>query len=192
MESGERSAMRTVVHPNRGSLALIGVVFTAGSIACLGLAIRAAMAGDLPAWLLTPVFLLLATVAGLGAWWSFRKRALKEPALIVDEAGLFDNVSLVKAGRCRWREMNRVWMVGPRWMRMLCVRPENVVPFMKSQNESRSLQMQLNRALFDAPIVIPVVALDIKSEALWEAVSAAAGPSTFQYTSELDEPQVTV
>lgn len=185
MEAGERSPLRVVVHPNRGNLALIAVICGSAGIASLGLGALAAMVGGVAAWIVMPAFVGLAALLGTLCWWAIRSRALKDPAFIVDESGIYDNISAAHAGRMKWRDMNRVWTMGPSWMRLLCLRPENVVPYVEGQNESRGTVMRVNRALFDAPVVIPLASLDMPSDDVWQAIVASGGTGGHSFPSGL-------
>lgn len=156
---------------------MAAVAFVAMALVFVWLALFAGQVGGISGWIVIPSALAVASGFGLLAAWAVQKRRLSEPALIVDEAGLYDNLSFVHGGRIRWSELNRVWMVGPRWMAFLCIRPENVVPYIEEQGETKGLLMRLNRILFDAPVVIPLSMLAITGEQVWEAIGEMSGKS---------------
>lgn len=177
MDFGEDrgSRVRTVLHASRGTLAVIAVMATAVALLWIWLAFAAMVNGGFTFWLITPVSLALAAAGGWVAWWSFRRRLNIEPALIIDEVGLFDNVSLSHAGRMKWNQIERIWMVGPRWMPFLCILPTELKPYLDSQTESRGLIMRLLQTAFGAPVVFPMSVLDIASDEAWHKISDAAG-----------------
>src|SRR4051812_17668688 len=109
MESGEGMEFmsRTVVQPKRSGLALFAAISGAIALAWLWIGIAAALAGGLSQWIVFPVSAIAAGGFALVCWWALKRRSNEEPALIIDEVGLFDNVSAVHAGRVKWRETER-------------------------------------------------------------------------------------
>jgi hypothetical protein len=120
---------------------------------------------------------VLASACVAISWWAFKRKANEEPALIIDEAGLYDNVSFVHAGRLKWRNLERVWVTGPIRMQFLCVLPEDLRHYLEEQSEARGLAMRLNLGLFGAPVVIPMAILDTPQEDVWHRIVEIAGAS---------------
>jgi len=115
-----------------------------------------------------------AVASGIVCAWSGRRLVLGGTALIVDEAGLLDNVSLVSAGRIRWDQVERIWIAGPRWMPLLCVLPFDCHAYVARQEDPRRTLMRASWGLLGAPIVIPVRALSVTSGELRTRIGAMA------------------
>ena len=166
---------RTVILPRRSGLSLIAVFSGALMALWMWMAVASIWTGDaLTGWIMMPISLIGAAVSGSVCFWSLKKRAMDEPAMIIDEVGIYDNLSPAAAGRIRWKETDRVWLLGPKWFRLLCVLPQNVTPYMEGQTGMRSSLMRFNMSLLGAPVLIPVAALEIPTEDLWFRVKHLA------------------
>jgi hypothetical protein len=168
---------RTAVQPSRSGLSAIIVASAAIAILWMWLAVAALMEGGVSNWIIFPVAMVGIAVFGWIAWWSARRRANPEPAIILDEVGVYDNVSMAKAGRVKWRSMERVWVIGPTWMPFLCILPEDVEPYVREQDDVRNVLMRFNRATFGAPVVIPLAVVDMPTADVWNRVIQLAGTS---------------
>lgn len=166
---------RTVVQPKRSGLALIAALSGAISILWLWLAFAAVSVRGLSEWVVFPVSVLAAATFGWISWWAIRRRANEEPAMIIDEVGIYDNVSIAQAGRLKWREMERVWVAGPTWMRFLCAMPNNPRGYIDQQDDVRGMLMRLNKGLLGAPMVIPMAILDLPADDVWNRVALTVG-----------------
>jgi len=125
------------------------------------------------AWLVIPVSLLIALPFGFVCGWSIRHRSSEEPAMILDDAGVFDNISIAKAGRVRWSEIERIWASGPKWMPVLCIVLRDPRAFFERQEEWKRWIMRLNGSFLGAPVVIPSIILQIADDDLWARISRA-------------------
>jgi hypothetical protein len=168
---------RTVVPIAPAAFAGIGIASGTLCLFWLWMSVIALRVGGLTGWIIFPTALAIAAFLGAVCWWAFRRKASEEPALIIDESGLFDNVSLVHAGRLKWRNLERVWVMGPTWMQLLCILPEDANQFVNQQNELRGLAMRLNRSLFGAPVVIPMALFSMPQDEVWRRLVQIAGAS---------------
>ena len=157
----EGFAARTAIGTGQSGLA--GIALISGVIALLWmwLGIAGLLDSGFSNWIIFPVGVIGTTAFGSVCFWALRRRADPETALIIDESGMFDNVSMVRAGRVRWSDIQRVWIAGPTWMQVLCVLPDNVSDFIAKQDELCGAVMRFNFAVRHAPIVIPLAALEL-------------------------------
>ena len=174
--AGEKPFMsRTVILPGRPGLSLIAVVSGFFMALWMWMAVASIWTGDaLTGWIMLPISVAGVLISGSICFWALRKRVMDEPAMIIDEVGIYDNVSLAAAGRIRWKEADRVWLMGPKWFALLCVLPQNVTPYMESQAGLRSLLMKFNMSILGAPVLIPMTTLEIPTEDLWFRVKHLA------------------
>jgi len=154
-------APRAVIQPNKRGLSLIALGSGTVAIACLWLGWNALTVGGFAGWLIG--FASAMGICAFGALfgWSLWRRSIKEPAVILDEAGLLDNVSVVTAGRLNWRQIERIWFAGPNWMPFLCVLPRDARSYIEGQCEWRRAIMRVNEWLFGAVVAIPIPVLKI-------------------------------
>lgn len=171
----DRELRRTTIGADRRRLTWIGA--GAGLFAALWLLLAASAlaTGGLSNVIVLPASLLLALGSGWVALWALRRGGKSEAAVIVDEVGLFDNVSLAGAGRVRWEDAERMWIAGPRWLPLLCILPHGVGGYIESRTDSRRFAMRLGQMTLGAPIVIPVFVLDATREEVRRAIGAATG-----------------
>jgi hypothetical protein len=169
------SLRRTAIAASQSGLA--GTAALTGSIALcwVWLAVSALVIRGLTSWILFPVGVLGAAVFGWICYWALKRRANEEPALIIDEAGIYDNVSIVRAGRLKWSDMQRVWIAGPKWLPVLCLLPDNVSDYMSKQDEIRGTEMRLNYSFTGAPVVVPMRALGMSADDVWVHIEQVAG-----------------
>lgn len=161
------SSTRTVVPRREAGLILITILSGVPVLLSIGLAYAAVLVGGPGGWVIVPVGLFAVAGFGLVCGWSIRRRAVEEPAMILDDAGIYDNISLARAGRVRWREIERVWPAGPSWMPLLCIMPRDLWAYLERQEDWRRWVMRLNKGLFGAPVVIPAIILQISDDDLW-------------------------
>lgn len=171
----DRELRRTTIGADRRRLTWIGAGAGLLSALWLLLAASALATGGLSNVIVLPASLLLALGSGWVALWAFRRGGKSEAAVIVDEVGLFDNVSLAGAGRVPWEDAERMWIAGPRWLPLLCILPQGVGGYIESRTDSRRLAMRLGQMTLGAPIVIPVFVLDATREEVRRAIGAATG-----------------
>lgn len=168
---------RVLVPASRASLMAIGVFGATIALLWFWMAVAGLYAGGLSAWLVFPVASAMVFVFGYVAFWAVRRRSSDEPALIIDEVGLYDNVSITQSGRVKWRQMERSWLAGPAWLQFLCVMPDEIRAYLSSQPEMKRLAMQFSMKVMRAPIVIPMAVLDKPQEQVWQQIVEIAGQS---------------
>lgn len=171
----DRELRRTTIGADRRRLTWIGAGFWLFAALWLLLAASALATGGLSNVIVLPASLALAVVSGWIALWALRRGGSNEAAVIVDEVGLFDNVSLAGAGRVRWEDAERMWIAGPRWLPLLCILPQGVRGYIESRTDSRRVAMRFGQMTLGAPIVIPVFVLDATREEVRRAIGAATG-----------------
>lgn len=171
----DRELRRTTIGADRRRLTWIGAGVGLFAGLCLLLAASALATGGLSNVIVLPASLFLALVLGWVAAWALRRGGNREAALIVDEVGLFDNVSLAGAGRVRWEDAERMWIAGPRWLPLLCILPQGVRGYIESRSDSRRFAMRLGQMIVGAPVVIPVFVLDATRDDVRRAIGAATG-----------------
>ncbi len=173
---------RTVVQPKRQGLAVVAAFAAVGAAFWMWIAALSLGYGGASHLIILPVGLIGMAVFGWILYWALKRRTNDEPALIIDEIGLYDNVSPVCAGRVKWREMERVWLRGPSWMQFLCVRPDEVRTYLDSQEEVKGAVMRFQNTIFDAPILIPMSVLELSPEDIWFHITESAGAAQRQDT----------
>jgi hypothetical protein len=171
----EGFAARTAIGANQSGLAGLALINGVIGLLWLWLGIAGLLIRGLTNWIIFPIGLIGAAAFGSICFWALRRRANPETALIIDGGGIFDNVSMVRAGRVKWSEMERVWISGPGWLQVLCILPDNVMDYMSKQDEVRGTVMRLNFALRRAPIIVPMVALKSPVDEVWRTIEKVAG-----------------
>ena len=160
----------------RRNLIGTGLGCTVAALIWLLLAGTALRIGGLSQVIILPISVILAVACGCCGFLAFRRATNEEPALIIDEHGIFDNISLARTGRSKWVETSSVWLTGPSWFRQLCILPGDVNQFIENQEEGVAWLMKLQQALFGAPIVIPLHVVYMPPEDIWHRVMEIAGP----------------
>jgi hypothetical protein len=173
--------MRTTIKAGRTGLTRIAIVTGVAGLLWLWVSVIALKTDGLSPWFVFPIALMLASVFGWVCLWALRRRVDPEPAVIIDEVGIFDNVSILHAGRVRWHDMEKIWLTGPQWMRLVCILPDNMRPYLEQQDEVRGLLMRLNMSVMGAPVIIPLAALDMPQDEAWEQMALVA--STLRMTA---------
>ncbi|HVT13755.1 MAG TPA: STM3941 family protein [Fimbriimonadaceae bacterium] len=168
---------RIMIEPQRPGLTLIAVFGFVLVCFWLGVAYLALTAGGLSYWIVFPASMFAAMLSVWVCAWAFRRRANNEPAMIVDEVGIYDNVSIAAAGRLKWSEIEQVWIAGPRWMEFLCIQPDAPQEFLARQDDAKAMMMRFQNAVAGARIVIPMAILDIPSEDLSLRIAQVSFPS---------------
>ncbi len=174
-ESEAQALTRAVVPIREAGMILLTILSGCGVLVWLGLAWAAVGVGGICDWTILPIAIIGAVGSGAVCAWSVRRRNNEEPALIIDESGLFDNISFTKAGRIKWSDLERVWVAGPNWFPVLCLLPEDVWAFMERQDDLRGALMKFNKAVFSAPVIIPAGFLHIPLADLWDCISQVEG-----------------
>ncbi|HWA84207.1 MAG TPA: STM3941 family protein [Fimbriimonadaceae bacterium] len=131
-------------------------------------------------WIVFPASMLLAMLSVWVCLWAIRRRANDEPAMIIDEVGVYDNVSIAAAGRVKWPEVENIWIAGPRWLEFLCIQPDNPHEFLARQDDTKAFVMRLQNALAGSRIVIPMAILDTPSDDLSLRIAQISLPSRFR------------
>lgn len=170
-------ALRTVIQPYLPGLGSIALLSGCAVLLWLTLAFAAHPIGGIAGWVILPISILGALASGWIFWWAARRRSRVEPALILDEVGIYDNVSLVQAGRVKWGEIEHVRVVGPRWLRILCIIPHDLESYLRQQQDLRRIAMWLSFEIAGAPVAIPMRILDIPVEDLLRRVTKVASQS---------------
>ncbi|MFI5385692.1 MAG: STM3941 family protein [Fimbriimonadales bacterium] len=169
---------RTVVQPRGSGLAMIAVVSGVVALLWLILAAGAALVGGLTGWIIVPVSLMAAMGFSWVCGWSLNRRAKKEPAIIIDEVGIFDNVSVAKVGRLKWGEIAGVRVAGPKSMRFLCILPNEAREYIRHQTDGRRALMWLNNEVAGAPVIIPMAAVEMSSNEVMELIASQSSEQT--------------
>lgn len=167
---------RKVIDVHRKNLTGWAVATSVLTLIWLLMAGTAIRVGGLGHLIILPISALLAIFFGMLSFLAFKRSLNDEPALIIDDVGIYDNVSFARTGRAKWSDTERIWLAGPKWFRHLCIRPHNVTIYMEEQEEARGWLMRMQNAAFGAPIVIPLHVVDLPPEDVWHRIMEIAGP----------------
>lgn len=167
---------RKVVPIHKKNLNATAAVSIVAGLVWVLMAVAALQAGGLGQLVILPVSVALAAAFLTFGGWALKRAANDEPALIIDEVGIYDNASLARTGRVKWTKIERVWMMGPSRLKHLCIRPENTSEYLENHEEARHWLMKIQNAAFNAPIVIPMFIIDLPPEDIWHRIMEIAGP----------------
>lgn len=175
---------RVTIKPSNTKLGKIAVGSGFTTLLWIWVSALALRTEGLSPWFVFPASLLCAVVAGWVCLWAIKRRASDEPAIIIDEFGLYDNVSIIHAGRVKWHDMERIWLAGPKWMQFLCILPDNMRPYLEQQDDFRALVMRVNNSILGAPVIIPMAIFEISPEEAWDQIALVASQARMTTVTE--------
>lgn len=117
-----------------------------------------------------------------------------EPAVIINDTGLFDNASAISVGLIPWPEISRVQLSSFQNKSYLAVYVDDLGKYLRRANRVKRVIMRANQAMAGTAITIPIYVLSISSEEFLSVVekhlrdgacSAGAGRQSQHYINNL-------
>ncbi len=94
----------------------------------------------------------------------------RSPSLIVNQSGIFDNSSALKACLLRWEEIDALYISSIGRQRFLSIRLRDAEGFLSRQSGVKAKSMRANIKLVGAPVNIAATTLSVKLEELLEII----------------------
>lgn len=108
----------------------------------------------------------------------FMKLFDKKPGLIINDQGIVDNSSAIKAGLIKWEDITDVSITemdistsyGNHKEKLLTIKINNPDDFLSKQNRFKRIFMELNKNFYDSPIQISCRSLKCNLEDLYDLI----------------------
>jgi hypothetical protein len=117
---------------------------------------------------------------GWGFVFGVSKFSSSKPALIINEAGIFDNASAIGVGLIRWSEISNVDVYDYSGQQYIGIIPIDLKKLLSRQGALKKFVLSINQKLYAVPINIPASILPMKCDKILPIIqtfAANASPS---------------
>lgn len=84
----------------------------------------------------------------------------RKPGLIIDELGIFDNASTIKAGLIKWQEIKNIRSVKQHSNQLLLITVANPNKYIEKAHSLKKPVLQMNINMHGTPVIIPLASLN--------------------------------
>ena len=120
--------------------------------------------------LLQIIFISTVIFFGLCCTYAIIKLFDKKPGLVINDSGIFDNSSAMRAGLIKWENITNVYVSEIFKQQFLTIEVNNTEELLLNQSGLRKLIMRWNKDFFNSPIQISSITLECSLEELYEII----------------------